>query len=169
MVALNLSSLGVKTTLLGVTGKDDDSEKIIDLDHPIHRYLRRPDPSHQPRLHAPHHPRKQVGICCSPRRLEVLEARLLLMHENNDELQPSLTDLVKKLSKVDLVLVEGFKQEKHPKIEVVRKSRDQNLIAENDPTILALATDVEISSEKTCMNLNDTIGIANFIGNYLEL
>ena len=30
-VALNLSSLGVKTTLLGVTGKDDDSEKIIDL------------------------------------------------------------------------------------------------------------------------------------------
>ena len=71
--------------------------------------------------------------------------------------------------KVDLVLVEGFKQEKHPKIEVVRKARDQNLIAENDPTILAVATDVEISSEKTCINLNDTNGIANFIGNYLEL
>ena len=97
------------------------------------------------------------------------EKRWVLMHENTDELQPSLTDLIKKLSKVDLVLVEGFKQEKHPKIEVVRKARDQNLIAENDPTILALATDVEIFSEKTCMNLNDTIGIANFIGNYLEL
>ena len=69
----------------------------------------------------------------------------------------------------DLVLVEGFKQEKHPKIEVVRKARDQNLIAEKDPTILAVATDVEISIDKTCMNLNDTIGIANFIGNYLEL
>ena len=91
------------------------------------------------------------------------------MHENTDELQPSLTDLVKKLSKVDLVLVEGFKQEKHPKIEVVRKVGDQNLIAENDPTILAVATDVEITIEKTCINLNDTIGIANFIGNYLEL
>ena len=97
------------------------------------------------------------------------EKRWVLMHENTDELQPSLTDLIKKLSKVDLVLVEGFKQEKHPKIEVVRKARDQNLIAENDPTILAVATDVEISSEKTCINLNDTIGIANFIGNYLEL
>ena len=97
------------------------------------------------------------------------EKRWVLMHENTDELQPSLTDLIKKLSKVDLVLVEGFKQEKHPKIEVVRKSRDQNLIAEKDPTILAVATDVEISSEKTCLNLNDTIGIANFIGNYLEL
>ncbi len=97
------------------------------------------------------------------------EKRWVLMHENTDELQPSLTDLIKKLSKVDLVLVEGFKQEKHPKIEVVRKARDQNLIAENDPTILAVATNVEISSEKTCINLNDTIGIANFIGNYLEL
>ena len=91
------------------------------------------------------------------------------MHEKADELQPSLTDLIKKLSKVDLVLVEGFKQERHPKIEVVRKVRDQNLIAENDPTILAVASDVDISTEKTCINLNDTIGIANFIGNYLEL
>ena len=95
--------------------------------------------------------------------------RWVLMHENSDEVQPSLTDLIKKMSKVDLVLVEGFKQERHPKIEVVRKVRDQNLIAENDPTILAVASDVDISTEKTCINLNDTIGIANFIGNYLEL
>ncbi len=97
------------------------------------------------------------------------EKRWVLMHENSDEVQPSLTDLIKKMSKVDLVLVEGFKQERHPKIEVARKVRDQNLIAENDPTILAVASDVDISTEKTCINLNDTIGIANFIGNYLEL
>jgi len=75
------------------------------------------------------------------------EKRWVLMHENTDELKPSLTDLIKKLSKVDLVLVEGFKQEKHPKIEVVRNARDQNIIAEIDPTILAVATDVEISSQ----------------------
>ena len=97
------------------------------------------------------------------------EKRWVLMHENTDELQPSLTDLIRKLSKVDLVLVEGFKQERHPKIEVVRKVRDQNLIAENDPTILAVASNIDISTEKTCINLNDTIGIANFIVNYLEL
>ena len=97
------------------------------------------------------------------------EKRWVLMHENTDELQPSLTDLIKKMSKVDLVLVEGFKQERHPKIEVVRKARDQKLISEKDPTILAVASDVDISTEKTCIYLNDTIGIANFIGNYLEL
>ena len=97
------------------------------------------------------------------------EKRWVLMHENTDELQPSLKDLIKKMSKVDLVLVEGFKQERHPKIEVVRKTRDQKLISEKDPTILAVASDVDISTEKTCIYLNDTIGIANFIGNYLEL
>ena len=97
------------------------------------------------------------------------EKRWVLMHENYNELQPTLTDLVKKLSKVDLVLVEGFKQDKHPKIEVVRKDRDRDLIANSDPTILALATDVEIPIDKTCLDLNDTIGIANFIGDHLEL
>ena len=97
------------------------------------------------------------------------EKRWVLMHENYNELQPTLTDLIKKLSKVDLVLVEGFKQDKHPKIEVVRKERDRDLIANGDPTILALATDVEIPIDKTCLDLNDTIGIANFIGDYLEL
>ena len=97
------------------------------------------------------------------------EKRWVLMHENYNELQPTLTDLIKKLSKVDLVLVEGFKQDKHPKIEVVRKGRHRDLIANSDPTILALATDAEIPIDKTCLDLNDTIGIANFIGDYLEL
>ncbi len=73
------------------------------------------------------------------------------------------------LMQVDLVLVEGFKQERHPKIEVVRQVKDQPLIAENDQTIIALATDTNININKTQLNLNDTIGVADFIGNYLEL
>jgi molybdopterin-guanine dinucleotide biosynthesis protein MobB len=97
------------------------------------------------------------------------EKRWVLMHENNADLKPSLTDLIKKLSKVDLVLIEGFKQDKHPKIEVVRQIPDHNLIAENDLTILAVATDVELTIDKARLDLNDTKSIANFIGNYLEL
>ena len=95
--------------------------------------------------------------------------RWVLMHENNDDEKIRLKDLLKKLSKVDLVLVEGFKQERHPKIEVVRQVKDQRLIAENDQTIIALATDKNIDINKTQLNLNDTIGVADFIGNYLEL
>ena len=67
------------------------------------------------------------------------------------------------------MLIEGFKKDKHPKIEVVRQTRGQSLIAENDPTILAVATDVELTIDKTCLDLNDTIGIVNFIGIHLEL
>ena len=91
------------------------------------------------------------------------------MHEKAEELQPSLTELIKKLSKVDVMLVEGFKQQRHAKIEVVRQTRGQSLIAESDPTILAVATDLELTTDKTCLDLNDTIGIANFIGIHLEL
>ena len=47
--------------------------------------------------------------------------------------------------------------------------RDRRLIAENDQTIIALATDTNININKTQLNLNDTIGVADFIGNYLEL
>ena len=97
------------------------------------------------------------------------EKRWVLMHENTPDLKPSLTDLIKKLSKVDLVLIEGFKEDKHPKIEVVRQTSGQSLIAENDPTILAVATDVKLTIDKTCLDLNNTIGIANFIGIHLEL
>ena len=97
------------------------------------------------------------------------EKRWVLMHENADEFQPSLTDLIKKLSKADLILVEGFKQQKHAKIEVVRQTRSQSLIAESDPSILAVATDFELTTDKTCLDLNDTIAIADFIGIHLEL
>ena len=97
---------------------------------------------------------------------KVLKQRYI---ENNDDEKIRLKDLMKKLSKVDLVLVEGFKQERHPKIEVVRQVKDQRLIAENDQTIIALATDTNININKTQLNLNDTIGVADFIGNYLEL
>ena len=97
------------------------------------------------------------------------EKRWVLMHENTADLKPSLTNLFNKLSKVDLVLIEGFKQDKHPKIEVVRQHRGQRLIAESDPTILAVATDIELTIDKTCLDLNNTNDIANFIGIHLEL
>ena len=42
------------------------------------------------------------------------------MHELRDEAEPTLRELVAHLSPVDLVIVEGFKTEKHPKIEVHR-------------------------------------------------
>src|SRR6201996_5670565 len=54
---------------------------------------------------------------------EVLVAsavRWALMHELRDEAEPKLAALLARMQAVDLVLVEGFKLERHPKIEVYR-------------------------------------------------
>lgn len=67
--------------------------------------------------------------------------RWALMHELADPgEEPSLETLLGKLGPVDLVLVEGFKRDRHPKIEAFRTETAQSLIALEDPSIKALAT-----------------------------
>ena len=68
--------------------------------------------------------------------------RWALMHELRDEDEPQLIDLLKKLSPVDLVLIEGYKRDRHPKIEAHRKETGQPLIAPDDDTVIAVASDV---------------------------
>ena len=63
--------------------------------------------------------------------------RWALMHELRDEDEPSLGDLLEQLSPVDLVLIEGYKRDRHPKIEAHRKETGQPLIAPEDETIVA--------------------------------
>ena len=48
------------------------------------------------------------------------ERRWALMHELRGAPEPGLAELLRRLSPVDLVIVEGFKREAHPKIEVHR-------------------------------------------------
>jgi len=48
--------------------------------------------------------------------------RWALMHELRNEDEPSLGDLLKQLLPVDLVLIEGYKRDRHPKIEAHRKN-----------------------------------------------
>ena len=95
--------------------------------------------------------------------------RWALMHELRDEDEPSLGDLLKQLSPVDLVLIEGYKRDRHPKIEAHRKETGQPLIAPEDETIVAVASDTSLSVDRPVLDLNDTAAIANFIAQYLEL
>src|SRR3954447_10594170 len=53
--------------------------------------------------------------------------RWALMHEMHDSPEPSLDELVARMTPVDLLLVEGFKQQPHPKIEVHRPSLGMEL------------------------------------------
>ena len=95
--------------------------------------------------------------------------RWALMHELRDEDEPSLGDLLKQLSPVDLVLIEGYKRDRHPKIEAHRKETGQPLIAPEDETIVAVASDTTVAVDRPVLDLNDTAAIANFIAQYLEL
>ena len=95
--------------------------------------------------------------------------RWALMHELRDEDEPSLGDLLEQLSPVDLVLIEGYKRDRHPKIEAHRKETGQPLIAPEDETIVAVASDTSVSVDRPVLDLNDTAAIANFIAQNLEL
>ena len=89
--------------------------------------------------------------------------RFALMHELRDEDEPTLADLLRKLSPVDLVLIEGYKRDAHPKIEAFRSETKNPLIATDDPTIRAVASNTSIGLDRPVFDLNDTVAIADFI------
>ena len=94
---------------------------------------------------------------------EVLVAsarRFALLHELRDEDEPKLGHLLTRLSPVDLVIVEGFKFEAHPKIEVHREANDRPFLHVQDPHILGLVTDGPRPSHLPSAHLDDIPAIA---------
>lgn len=70
--------------------------------------------------------------------------RFALMHELRGENELGLVQLLGKLSPVDLVIVEGFKRESHPKLEVYRAVVGKPCLYLDDPDIVAIASDQPI-------------------------
>ncbi len=93
--------------------------------------------------------------------------RFAILHELRDEPEWDLPDLVAKMSPVDLVLVEGYKRDAFPKLEVHRAANDKPLIHPEDPHIIAIAADVQVPSAKVpVVDLNDIDGIADVLLTY---
>ena len=89
--------------------------------------------------------------------------RFALMHELRDEEEPTLDFLLSKLAPVDLVLVEGYKRDRHPKVEAFRAETGNTLIAPGDDTIRAVASDTPLELDRPVFDLNDTVAIADFV------
>ncbi|EBA12049.1 molybdopterin-guanine dinucleotide biosynthesis protein B [Roseobacter sp. CCS2] len=90
-------------------------------------------------------------------------ARWALMTELRENDEVPLADLLKQLDPVDLILVEGYKRDKHPKIEAYRSANNHPLIAQEDETIRAIASDCALDVTQPQFDLNDTKAIADFI------
>ncbi len=90
-------------------------------------------------------------------------SRIALMQELRDAPEPSLETLLTRLSPVDLVLIEGYKRDAHPKIEAHRAITGNPLIAPDDPTMHAVASDTPLTLDRPVFDLDDTKAIADFI------
>lgn len=97
-------------------------------------------------------------------------ARYALFHELRGEPEPPLDELLARLAPADLVIVEGFKRFAYPKIEVHRAVRGTPLLAQEDPAIVAVASDEPLPGLRVpVLCLDDIAGIAALIRQRLEL
>jgi len=102
--------------------------------------------------------------------LLVSKNRWAIMHELRDEDEPELSEILKKVEKVDLVIIEGFKRDRHPKIEAFRQETGTSARAREDESIVALAADRSLTDLKIpVFDLNHTSEIADFISGFLDL
>jgi molybdopterin-guanine dinucleotide biosynthesis protein MobB len=86
------------------------------------------------------------------------------MHENHDQPEPSLQALLARMSAVDLVLVEGFKRQPHPKMEIHRPSLGKPLLYPDDPSIVAIACSAGLSTATIPhFDIDDVTGITDFM------
>ncbi len=80
-----------------------------------------------------------------------------------DDINAALDKLLQYASDMDLVLTEGFKRERHPKIEVLRAERGGPLLCADDPALAAVVTDLEISLKVPVFGLEQIEDLAGFI------
>lgn len=89
--------------------------------------------------------------------------RYAILHEHRGP-EPDLTEVLTRLAPVDLVLVEGYKRDSHPKLEVWRRETGHQMIQPEDPLVRAVATDADVGALAVpVLDLNDTRAIADFV------
>ena len=96
--------------------------------------------------------------------------RWALLHELANKSEPDVKDLIRRMSPVDLILIEGFKSYLHPKLEIYRPSLNKPLLASHDSSIVAIASDGQLQNPIVpVFDLNDPVIITQFIIKYMRL
>ena len=95
--------------------------------------------------------------------------RWAIMRELRGAPEPTLDELVARMSPADLLLVEGWKHHPHPKIEVHRPSLGKPLLYPDDPHVVAIASDMPLDAPIPLLPLGDAPAVARFIADHLGL
>ena len=91
-------------------------------------------------------------------------ARWAHIHELRGQPEPDLEEILKRLTPVDLVIVEGFKRHRHPKLEVYRAELGKPLLHPDDDWIVALASDGPVPQARVpVLPLDDADKIADVL------
>jgi molybdopterin-guanine dinucleotide biosynthesis protein B len=86
--------------------------------------------------------------------------RWALMHELRGAPEPRLPELLKKMSPVDLVVVEGYKNEPHRKIEVYRADNGKPFLFPDDAGVVGIVSDVAVETVLPTAHLDDIPAVA---------
>jgi len=89
--------------------------------------------------------------------------RWALMHELRGASEPRLPELLAKMARVDLVVVEGFKREPVNKIEVYRAANGKPLLFPDDARVVGIASDVAVETTLPVAHLNDIEEVAELM------
>ncbi len=95
--------------------------------------------------------------------------RWALIHELRGAPEPGLTEQIERLSPCDLLLVEGFKHERIPKLEIYRAQTGESLLHPHDENIVAVASDARVDTTLPQFDLNAPTPIADFILGHVRL
>ena len=86
--------------------------------------------------------------------------RWALMHELRGAQEPPLRDLLRRMSPVDLVVIEGYKTDSHRKIEVHRAANGKPLLFPEDAAIAGIVTDTAVETVLPTAHLDDIPAVA---------
>lgn len=86
--------------------------------------------------------------------------RFALMHELRGAPEPDLPDLLARMARVDLVVIEGFRRAPHRKIEVYRVENDKPPLFPDDPGIVGIAALGRVETVLPKAHLDDIAAVA---------
>ena len=90
--------------------------------------------------------------------------RWALIHELREEDEPPMEEMLAKLAPCDIVIIEGYRHGKIPKIEAVNEEMDHPRLAGADENVVAVSTNGDLASEPVpAFNRDDIPAIADFV------